>query len=63
MVTPLTGKKKCCHWQRERPASWPAPEVVENMNKQDMGDLQLTDSEIEDIVAFLNTLTHTKSPH
>jgi cytochrome c peroxidase len=41
-------------------AGWPAPEVAENVNKQDMGDLKLTDSEIEDIVAFLNTLTDTK---
>jgi len=44
-------------------AGWPAPEVTENVNKQDMGDLKLTDSEIEDIVAFLNTLTDTKFPH
>jgi cytochrome c peroxidase len=43
-------------------AGWPAPEVAENMNKQDMGNLKLTDSEIEDIVAFLNTLTDTKFP-
>jgi cytochrome c peroxidase len=43
-------------------AGWPAPEVAENVNKQDMGDLKLTDSEIEDIVAFLNTLTDTKFP-
>jgi cytochrome c peroxidase len=41
---------------------WPAPEVAENMNKQDMGNLKLTDSEIEDVVAFLNTLTDTKRP-
>jgi cytochrome c peroxidase len=41
-------------------AGWPAPEVAENMNKQDMGNLKLTDSEIEDVVAFLNTLTDTK---
>lgn len=43
-------------------AGWPAPEVAENMNKQDMGDLKLTASEVEDIVAFLNTLTDTKFP-
>ena len=41
-------------------ARWPAPEVAENMNKQNMGNLKLTDSEIEDIDAFLNTLTDTK---
>jgi cytochrome c peroxidase len=43
-------------------AGWPAPEVAQNMNKQDMGNLNLTDSEIEDIVAFLNTLSDTKFP-
>jgi len=43
-------------------AGWPAPEVAQNVNKQDMGNLNLTDSEIEDIVAFLNTLSDTKFP-
>jgi cytochrome c peroxidase len=43
-------------------AGWPAPEVTENINKQDMGNLKLTDSEIGAIVAFLNTLTDTKFP-
>jgi len=43
-------------------AGWPAPEVAQNVNKQDMGNLNLTDSEIEDIIVFLNTLTDTKFP-
>jgi len=43
-------------------AGWPAPEVAENVNKQDMGNLKLTDSEVDDIVAFLNTLSDTKFP-
>jgi cytochrome c peroxidase len=43
-------------------AGWPAPEVAENMNKKDMGNLKLTDSEIDDIVTFLNTLSDTKFP-
>jgi cytochrome c peroxidase len=43
-------------------AGWPAPEVAENVNRQDMGNLKITDSEIEDIVAFLHTLTDTKFP-
>jgi cytochrome c peroxidase len=43
-------------------AGWPAPEVAENVNKRDMGNLKLTDSETEDIVAFLHTLTDTKFP-
>jgi cytochrome c peroxidase len=43
-------------------AGWPAPEVAEHVNKKDMGDLKLTDAEIEAIVTFLNTLTDTKFP-
>jgi len=38
-------------------APWPSPEVPENVNTEEMGDLGLTNQEIEDIVAFLNTLT------
>ena len=43
-------------------AGWLAPEVAENVNQREMGNLKLTESEIEDIVAFLNTLTDTKFP-
>ena len=38
-------------------APWPAPEVDENVNTEELGDLGLSPSEIEDIVAFLRTLT------
>lgn len=36
---------------------WPPPEVAENVNKDEMGNLGLTNQEVEDLVAFLNTLT------
>lgn len=36
---------------------WPAPEVEENLNKDEMGDLKLTDAEENAIVAFMRTLT------
>jgi cytochrome c peroxidase len=36
---------------------WEAPEVSDNLNTADIGDLGLTDAEINDIVAFLMTLT------
>jgi cytochrome c peroxidase len=36
---------------------WPAPEVSDNMNAAEMGNLGLTVSEEKDIVAFLKTLT------
>jgi cytochrome c peroxidase len=38
-------------------AKWPAPEVAENVNKEELGELGLTNQELEDIVAFLRTLT------
>jgi cytochrome c peroxidase len=36
---------------------WPAPEVSENVNKEELGNLGLTNQELEDLVAFLKTLT------
>lgn len=36
---------------------WPEPEVPENVNKEELGDLGLTNQELEDLVAFLSTLT------
>jgi len=38
-------------------ADWPATEVSENVNREELGNLGLTNQEIEDIVAFLKTLT------
>jgi cytochrome c peroxidase len=38
-------------------APWPEPEVSENLNVDEMGNLGLTNQEVEDIVAFLETLT------
>jgi cytochrome c peroxidase len=36
---------------------WPAPEVVDNVNTTELGDLGLTDAEEDAIVAFLSILT------
>lgn len=36
---------------------WPAPEIAENVNTSELGDLGLTDEEEDAIVAFLETLT------
>lgn len=41
---------------------WPEAEVPENVNKAEMGNLGLTTQEIEDIVAFLETLTDGWEP-
>lgn len=38
-------------------ARWPAPEVPQNVNKDELGNLKLTNQEVEDLVAFLRTLT------
>jgi cytochrome c peroxidase len=38
-------------------APWPEPEISQNLNRDEMGDLGLTNQEVEDIVAFLGTLT------
>jgi len=36
---------------------WAPPEVPENLNKEELGDLKLADNEVQDIVTFLKTLT------
>jgi cytochrome c peroxidase len=36
---------------------WPAPEVAANVNKEELGRLGLTEQEVDDIVAFMETLT------
>jgi cytochrome c peroxidase len=48
-------------WTREADAEaqgcWPAPEVAGNVNRDELGNLGLTDEEIDAIVAFMKTLT------
>jgi cytochrome c peroxidase len=41
---------------------WPPPEVDENVNDEELGDLGLSNLEIEDIVAFLMTLNDGWKP-
>ncbi len=38
---------------------WPAPEVSDNLDTE-VGDMGLTDQDVDDIVAFLNTLTDSR---
>ncbi|NOQ15488.1 MAG: c-type cytochrome [Methyloprofundus sp.] len=42
---------------RDVDAKWASPEVAVNVNTDELGDLGLTDQEVEAIVAFLRTLT------
>ena len=41
---------------------WPAPEVAENVNRDELGDLGLTPEEEDAIVAFLKTLSDGFTP-
>jgi hypothetical protein len=41
---------------------WPAPEVMENVNHDELGDLKLTDDQEKAIVAFLKTLSDGYMP-
>jgi cytochrome c peroxidase len=42
---------------RDSNPQWSTPEVAENVNKEELGDLKLSKQEVQDIVAFLHTLT------
>ncbi len=50
--------KEIVHFYNTRDVEpWPAPEVPENVNRDELGNLGLTDEEEDAIVAFLETLT------
>jgi cytochrome c peroxidase len=49
---------ECPHGtEGEKTTCWPPPEVSENVNTNEVGDLGLTDAEEDAIVAFLTTLS------
>ena len=41
---------------------WPVAEVAANVNRDELGNLQLSEQEVDDIVAFMHTLTDGWSP-
>ena len=50
--------KEVVHFYNTRDVeSWPPPEVPENVNDEELGDLGLTDAEEDAIVAFMKTLS------
>lgn len=52
--------KEVVHFYNTRDVAsegWPPPEVPENVNDEELGNLGLTDQEEDDIVAFMMTLT------
>jgi cytochrome c peroxidase len=46
----------------EKRGCWPPPEDSTNLNKSQLGNLQLTEQDEDDIVAFLKTLTDDYTP-
>ena len=53
----FTNLKSIVHFYNTRDVeSWPAPEVADNLNRDELGNLGLTDSEEDAIVAFMMTL-------
>lgn len=54
----LKSLKDVVHFYNTRDvADWPPPEVLENVNTDELGDLGLTDAEEDAIVAFMATLS------
>jgi cytochrome c peroxidase len=47
---------------RDKRADWGKPEVSENVNTDELGDLGLSDQEVADIVTFMKTLTDGYQP-
>jgi cytochrome c peroxidase len=41
---------------------WPAPETTANLNREELGDLKLTEAEEDAIVAFMRTLSDGYAP-
>jgi cytochrome c peroxidase len=55
-------KSEASEADAQRARCWPAPEVAANVNKDEMGRLRLTKRDIDDIVAFMRTLTDGYEP-
>lgn len=47
---------------RDTDSRWAAPEVAANVNSDELGDLGLTDAEIDDLVSFMQTLSDGYEP-
>jgi cytochrome c peroxidase len=56
-VKPRCADKFTSEADAEAQGCWPEPEVKENVNRDDFGNLKLSDQDIDDLLAFLNTLT------
>lgn len=59
----FTTLKEVVHFYNTRDVEpWPAPEVPQNVNTEELGNLGLTPKEEDDVVAFLKTLTDGYGP-
>ncbi len=59
----LKSLKEVVHFYNTRDVEpWPAPEVAENVNVDELGNLGLTDAEEDAIVAFMATLSDGYAP-
>ncbi|MDH5361378.1 MAG: c-type cytochrome, partial [Gammaproteobacteria bacterium] len=47
---------------RDTDTRWEAAEVKDNVNSEELGDLGLSEEEMQDLVAFLQTLSDGYSP-
>lgn len=54
---PACGDRFVSEAQAQQQGCWPAPELADNVNRVDMGNLGLTPQDIDDLLAFLATLT------
>jgi cytochrome c peroxidase len=61
-VRPQCGSNRVSEADALKQKCWPAPEVITNVNKDELGNLKLTPREVEDIVAFMKTLTDGWQP-
>jgi cytochrome c peroxidase len=61
-VKPRCPDKFTSEADAEAQGCWPAPEETANVNKKDLGDLKLSEQDIDDLLAFLNTLTDGWKP-
>jgi cytochrome c peroxidase len=56
-VKPVCPQALASDEQAIKKGCWPRPEVAENVNSDELGNLGLTGQEVDDIVAFMGTLT------
>ncbi|HEX4509542.1 MAG TPA: cytochrome c peroxidase [Burkholderiaceae bacterium] len=56
-VKPRCADKFTSEADAEKQGCWPEPEVEKNENKIDLGNLKLTDQQIDDLLVFLGTFT------